>query len=276
MTEACCPSTSWGPLLTTAYDSKTPGQGELLTIGSDLEVYLKKPSTSECEKAIIVFTDVWGLQSRLFGICDHLSEHLNSVVIALDCFRGETKGSYSDPEDFKDWLRRYPFEEKAGESYSVKRDIECAIDYLTLEFKTEKFSAIGFCWGVWALTKACAEGIDFKCGVGFHPSIKLEEIVSGSACSHVDMAAKACAATPLLYLVAGNDMDNLKPPEGEVAKLIESSFHEPRGNNIAPRCEVFPDMIHGWVSRGDTSQEKVKEDAERALKLGTDFISAWM
>jgi hypothetical protein len=33
-------------------------------------------------------------------------------------------------------------------------------------------------------------------------------------------------------------------------------------------------MRHGWTSRGDLSLKEVKEDAEKALQLATDFIKA--
>ena len=77
--------------------------------------------------------------------------------------------------------------------------------------------------------------------------------------------------------MAGNDLDNLKPPNGEVSRIISESKHGAEAlKKRQPECIVFEDQRHGWVSRGDTANEKVRDDAEKALTLGTDFLSDWM
>ena len=91
------------------------------------------------------------------------------------------------------------------------------------------------------------------------------------------MAKLAAKSTPLLFCVAGNDLDNLKPPNGEVAQMILSSKHNAEElKRQQPKCVEFPTMIHGWVSRGDTSIERVREDAEKALKIASGFLAGWM
>jgi hypothetical protein len=35
-------------------------------------------------------------------------------------------------------------------------------------------------------------------------------------------------------------------------------------------------MLHGRVSSGDTSVEKAKEDAERALNMASEFLRHWI
>lgn len=223
----------------------------------------------------------FGLQNRLFAILDKLAEDLKVYVVALDCFRGETKDKH--PNDFFDWTRRHPFEaiqnneQTATNIHPVSQDIEWCFEFLSKQFGVDSSNvgAIGFCWGVWAMTKACAMGVNFKCGVGFHPSLKFEDVAFSM--DQLEMAKCASEKAPLLFCVAGNDLDNLKPPEGEVARIIASSKHNDGGlNKRQPTCVVFPDMLHGWVSRGVTSQEKVKEDAERALSMASEFLRDWM
>ena len=288
----CCPPNSWpaGNSGTKSLDGVT---GELLTIGDDdLEIYItSSPSYSDPQhqpkRAIMVFTDVYGLQNRLFAICDKLSREINVPVVALDTFRGETKDDHLD--DFIAWTSRHPYEEVTsstsdetttdGENktsiYPVSKDIDTALDFLVEKYNVDPscLSAIGFCWGVWAVTKACAMG-KFKCGVGFHPTLKFEDIHGGD---QITMTKTAAEKSPLFFCVAGNDMDNLKPPNGEVYQIISSSKHETtRNNDDKPRCVEFPDMVHGWVSRGDTSIDKVKEDAEAALNMACVFLYNWM
>lgn len=220
----------------------------------------------------------YGLQNRLFAILDKLATDLNMHAVAIDCFRGVTKDDH--PNDFLDWIRGHPFDAAGNEqskAYPVRKDIDWCFEFLSEKYGVDSSNvgAIGFCWGVWALTKACAAGVRFKCGVGFHPSIKLEDMAFGS--DHTVMAKSAAETSPLLYLVAGNDMDNLKPPNGEVATFISSCKHNADElKRATPKCVEFPEQIHGWVSRGDTSVESVKRDAEKALKMATDFLDDWM
>ena len=129
-------------------------KGSLLKIGpeADLEIYLTTPSTTttndttssaandEKKKALVVFTDVYGLQNRLFAICDKLASDLNMIVVAIDTFRGETKAHHTD--DFVEWIKCHPFivddgditaaankdygDGKPTTVFPVKKDIELA------------------------------------------------------------------------------------------------------------------------------------------------------
>lgn len=283
----CCPDNSWGAPLDVNYGTKSldEARGELHKIG-DLELYVVLTpeeqggsSTSLSQKALCVFTDVYGLQSRLFAICDKLSSDLSITVVALDTFRGETRDHHV--EDFHEWVESHPFDSKKDNNsaavYPVKNDIESCFNFLSELYgiKSSDIGVIGFCWGVWAMIKALEMNL-FRCGVGFHPSLRFESAIFGG--NQEDCVKNAVENAPIFLCVAGNDSDNLKPSkEGEIAQIIESSKHDNRGNDKAsPRCVEFPEMVHGWVSRGDTSVDKVKEDAETALRLACDFLSHWM
>lgn len=243
----------------------------------------------------------YGLQNRLFAICDKLSQDLECYVVAIDCLRGETKVGHLD--DFMDWLRGHPFDRESDnvseKCHPVSEDMECTLEYLSRTFSinpsNSNIGLIGFCWGVWAITKACSmlecnekhgnngkrtsSSWNVKCGVGFHPSLKFEDVAFYR--NQVEMAKSAAGNVPLLYLVAGNDADNIKPPKGEIAKVISDSGNihcEGRETNRdqLPRCVEFPDMMHGWVSRGDTSLGEVKKGAEDALMMAVEFFRVWM
>lgn len=192
----------------------------------------------------------------------------------MDNFRGETKDNH--PDIFA-WTSRHPYEgndKSANDAdvHPVKDDIEATIQHLNKEFDIQpsEISAIGFCWGVWPIAKACSRGIPFKCAVGFHPSLRFEELFGGNILEMMTDATKI----PTLYCVAGNDPDYLKQG-GDVAVMLEASKQEGE-EKTRPRCVEFPEMSHGWVSRGDTSLKKVKEDADGALRLASDFLMHWM
>ena len=287
MTTSCCPNNSWGTPLNVNHGTKSLDgtSGELCKIGNDLEIYVSPPSECAPQKALCVLTDVYGLQSRLFAICDKLAAELGLVVVALDTFRGETKDMHLN--DLKEWLGSHPFERGDSTSseddkmtiFPVKEDIESCFEFLlnTYNISSSSVGCVGFCWGVWALAKACEMKL-FSVGVGFHPSIKIESMVFGG--DQEAIVNKAAEHAPLLFCVAGNDLDNLKPSQdGSLAQIIASSKHKDTSSEDCkgtPRCVEFSEMLHGWVSRGNTSIEKVKEDAEAALNLSVDFLRYWM
>jgi dienelactone hydrolase len=190
----------------------------------------------------------------------------------MDNFRGETK---DDHPDMWAWTSKHPYEVAGAdktEVHPVKTDIETVIQYINDKFgiPSSELSAIGFCWGAWPASKACNE-FSFKCVVGFHPSLRFEENSGGNIMEMMKVAVKV----PHLYCVSGNDPDYLKEG-GDVAVMVEESKHGSKGESAKPRCVQFPDMMHGWVSRGDTSIKKVKDGADEALKLAVDFLKNWM
>ena len=193
----------------------------------------------------------------------------------MDNFRGETADDHRD--DFFEWTGRHPYVRGEKEDvHPVEEDVDACMDYLSRELGIvpSNVAAVGFCWGVWAATKACAMGTPFRCVVGFHPSLRFEDMFGGDI---LDMVERAARKAPLFYCVSGNDAEYLKPPEGEVAVAVLRSGHEGSGDeDVCPRCVEFPEMVHGWVSRGDTSVKKVKEDAEMALTLASIFMRHWM
>ena len=38
----------------------------------------------------------------------------------------------------------------------------------------------------------------------------------------------------------------------------------------------FPDMVHGWTTRGDMKDEKVNRDVKKAIQLALDFFKKYV
>lgn len=213
----------------------------------------------------------YGFQNRLYAICNQFATDLNCYIVVMDNFRGETK---DDHPDIWAWTSRHPYEADADDKnvHPVKKDIEATIQHINKEYGIPQFeiSAMGFCWGVWAMTKASAE-FSFKCAIGFHPSLRFEEMFGRDIKEMMRTAVKV----PHLYCVAGNDPDYIKDG-GYITVMLEESNHQTEGDTMKPRCVQFPEMSHGWVSRGDTGVKKVKEDADEALRLASEFLRHWM
>lgn len=68
-------------------------------------------------------------------------------------------------------------------------------------------------------------------------------------------------------LPAGNDPSNLKT-KGEIIELLIKRFGEHKVG-----VTEFPDMIHGWVVRGDLTKENVARDVNKAINLAQEYFS---
>ena len=227
---ACCPPTAW-PALEPPSGYSPVGEEGLL---EDLPIYtVGAPGP----KAIIVMPEVFGWGGRLKGICDTLAAE-GYFVVMPDCHRGTTAAGQPD---FNAWMKGYSWESH------IQNDFTKLFAFLE-EKGASSIGAIGFCWGVWALCKASANGFPLNCGVGPHPSTRLE-----GAFGHSEAKMLAGVGMPLLLMQAGDDPANIKAGGDMFARLSAGSAVE------------FPEMKHGWVSRGDVSDPAVARDVEAAL-----------
>lgn len=240
--ESCCPSGSW-PALQPPDDYTPRGREEHL---GDLPIYyVGTPGP----KAVIVLPEVFGWAGRLKGICDTLADE-GFFVVMPDCHRGET--ALGQPNT-AEWIAKTPYGTVVGP------DIGRLIDWLTSQGATS-VGAMGFCWGVWALAKASASGIPLKCGVGAHPSTRLESVAFGG--DELEMMRQV--QMPILLMPAGNDSPDIKEG-GAVAEAARA-----KGGSV----REFSRMQHGWVSRGDLGDPAVKADVEAAMALAAAHLNS--
>lgn len=120
---------------------------------------------------------------------------------------------------------------------------------------------VGFCWGAYAVVKAAATG-KVAAGCSFHPSTS----VAHRFYDEEEVAIASAVKAPIMFNTAGNDPDNLREG-GAVVEAVRSAAGQD--------CVTvdFPDMKHGWVSRGDASDAAIARDVEKALKGGFAFFA---
>jgi dienelactone hydrolase len=98
-----------------------------------------------------------------------------------------------------------------------------------------------------------------KAGACCHPSIRLEGYTGGSP---EELSTRI--QCPMMFASAGNDPDNVKEG-GDCSKTILEKF---------PTSDIksYPEMEHGWVSRGDQSKENVARDVKAAIEQCDSFF----
>ena len=236
----CCPAASW-PALLAPKDYKPVG--EVVPVG-ELEAYCVG---KRGPRAVVVIQEIYGWDGRLKGICDALAEQ-GYFVVMPDFHRGKTAHGMSDVEKMA-LLAEMPFE---GQLMS---DVRAVLAWLQ-DLAVERVAGVGFCWGGWVLCKASSFGLPFQCGASAHPSTKIERSVFKGDEEALAHAVKM----PLLLLPAGNDPPELKEA-GAVAQALQQG-----------RSVEFPEMKHGWVTRGDLGDPAVQRDAELAMDLIMDHL----
>lgn len=117
------------------------------------------------------------------------------------------------------------------------------------------------CYGSYIVLKASATG-KIHAGVSYHPSHSKLSPVFGDEQAKIVEAVKC----PQLYIVAGNDDASVKE-SGLDHKILSQ---KPFGSQCV--FKEFPEMAHGWVSRGDISNPKVARDVRAAMDLASSFF----
>ena len=206
-------------------------------------------------RGVVVLQEIWGWRGpetgRLRSICDDLAAEGFEVVLP-DCHRGD---SASGKPDKIGWIRSV-----SSPVSRVVDDVRAATMWLQRQRGATSVAAVGFCWGAWAFAHASAAGVPLACGVGAHPALKNE-----SNCGFGTEEELAARVTmPVLLLSAGDDPANVQEHGAATAALAS------RGG----RTISFPEMKHGWVTRGDLSVPRVKADTERALAETVAFLRA--
>jgi dienelactone hydrolase len=272
---SCCPPDSLPSRSAAQAGANTPTVGEEITLGENVRCYISKPPSGTKTKAsIVLFHDIFGYNtSRTNHIADELASW-GYLVIAPDFFGPELDGFKENEDIFSIWAPWRPFT-GAGSTF-VKRarkpwvETEKILVEYTLPWlennggKGLKIGLLGFCWGGWAITRASAMPM-FSCAVGAHPAPHVQYFQSeGPKTSEIYEMIKC----PMLFLMAQND-PSWYFPDGSVWKEIEKS--SPKS-----KCYVYPEMVHGWINRGDIRMGNVKRDFEDSMAKMKEFYSEYL
>jgi dienelactone hydrolase len=238
-----------------ALDQFSDYSGKEIELENGLQAYLAQPSNPNgC--AIISFPDIFEYSlARNFHCADQFAcagyfvLHLN--VCGCDFIKGavtaETIPAFVKKHDYATVIAPY---------------LDSAIHYLKTTFEIEHFGAIGYCWGALNVFHACATGQPIEAAVVFHPSIGLNTLFGGKAdCS--DLAPKMKAA--ILMVATSNDPVFVKPEGATIVALQQT--------NAKSRAVEFTAQAHGFMNRGDTQEDFIKDDVKKAMTMAINFLN---
>jgi len=248
---ACCPDGSIGAPPIEGYAWMDKGVVEQV---GDLKVY----RVGESNRCIIWCYDIYGFKSgRTREMCDKLAS-FGYMVLLPDFFRGEWRDVNSP--DLKNWIIK-----QTDWFGKLQIDVvETLIPYARSQGAT-CLGAAGTCWGAYMVARLC-QYTDFQAGASLHPAITFVTEVLGEDVYEL-LEEVTC---PQLLLTAGNDHDNEK--KAGLADKIWGCM--PFGDKCQYR--EYPDMVHGWVTRGDTRNIEVANAAKAALNSLLAFFDTYV
>lgn len=244
----------------------------------DMPCYKSVGNSEQPRRVILAFTDVFGIDSgnqKVF--CDLLQEAMgdDTQVWMPDMFRGKPM-----LKDLRwDWLTLSPlvvipqmiFKRFGMSSDTLEKDLTQLIEpNVKNATGCQSIGMVGFCFGGWLVSRYLAlDSSAFgSCAVAVHPSWAPETLFSTQKPkTEMALAERIPNSNPLLLLPAKGDKD-LKPDSDIVKFLAERRSTTPDKLSIE-----FPDMTHGFVARGDSSDPEIKEAQEKALSLTVEFLT---
>ena len=215
-------------------------RGEVVDLGG-LDIYV----VGNGRKCIIWNYDIFGFDSgRSRQLCDIFAAE-GFTVIMPDYFRGTSEGDAQfNANDMADWS-------------NLKQDWEQKIRPYAVESKgAETFGTIGTCWGSYMTIRLSTYPM-VVAGVSMHPyhSTMMKKL------GEDEEEIMRRVGNKQLIMPSGGDDDNVKP--GGLAERI-----------LGDRVEIleFPEMIHGWTTRGQLEDEKVNRDVKKAVNKAIQFF----
>eukprot|EP00750_Incisomonas_marina_P020168 INCI3783.1.p1 GENE.INCI3783.1~~INCI3783.1.p1 ORF type:complete len:521 (+),score=117.40 INCI3783.1:389-1951(+) len=254
-TPGCCPEDSEPALKVTKSEA-----GTVVNLTSDLPAYVV--GSPQAKAALIVAYSIFGFQgqSRIRQVCDQFAA-AGFYVILPDYYRGD---QWSDERQAKEGREGIvPFIAQFKWAGALENDFKAAVAHAREQpgiGAAGKIGAVGFCWGAWAAVRASTSG-EISAAYSAHPSLQVEKIHGGD-----DVALAAEVKCPQMLDTAGSDNANMKEG-GELFAVLQK---HPFGDQCVTRD--FPDMAHGWTTRGDLKVPAVAAAVDKALSGGIQFL----
>jgi len=245
---SCCPDRSWGALDQLYENGKLYVPKGKVETKKDMDIYITGIENCKNGKCIIWNYDIFGFNGGRSKIwCDSLASE-GFLVIMPDYYRGEfhDKTVPGLPEFIK----------KQTQWTKLKQDLEEIVLPIAKSLGGSSFGSIGTCWGSYLVLRESAYP-EFKAGISMHPSHPQIFNVIGE----VEVDIMKDVQCPQLFMPAGNDHVNVRP--GGLGASV-----------LGDRLQIieFPEMVHGWTTRGDMSNKVVNMDVKKAFNDALSFF----
>ena len=239
---SCCPEGAWG------YTKEEYGFTGTLENLEDMRLYHK--GSENPKKCVMIFFDIFGFDAgRHKNVVDYFADQ-GYFVVMPDFFRGD--GHDPNSQDFIATVNKYPIE-------GIAKDVDATMAWAKAK-GAETFAYIGFCYGCWAAFRTI--GDRFVCGVNYHPSCKLEAFLGGD-----DVGLVKKVKGEMLFFPTKQDDDYYRDGGAYLKSLHEAGFTKSFSID-------YPEQDHGFLVRGDMTNEAVSKAVVKAMAEGSNFLKS--
>lgn len=255
---SCCPL---GALPALAADEDRDLDGQVIQL-DDVNHYVVA-AEGTARGGLIVAYDVFGFSGgRIKSVCDSFAK-CGFNVIMPDVYTGTEINGFGGLDGFMSGAEETVGWISAQNPAKYMPMLEGCKAFLAGEMGSANVGGFGLCWGAVPVFHAAGAGI-IRAGVSAHPSLQAAGFY-GEPGQPGEFAAKT-GKCPMLLLPAQEDSLDDYGEEGAVTAAV-------RDLGFACVSHPFPEMHHGFVARGDTSDAATARDVETALQISADFFA---
>jgi len=260
---SCCPGAL--PALPMDDASYTP-QGKTIKLGGT-DCYSVGQNWGT---AIVVMHDVFGPNSGGHKqVCDKLAEGGHYVIMPDFFETGSIEPYYKAQKvsEGKAWLKKYGW----GHCGPI---MGAVYEHIYGDLKVKKCGSIGFCWGAWAVARACQDPSKMHAGVWAHPSCQVGHELYGEA---DEKFLASTVKSPTLVLPTLQEKEMYK--DSTLTKIMNA-------NGVETDTVYFPPPItHGffvraagflgksWVDCGGQYDQHEFVGAQRGINLALGWYA---
>jgi len=216
--------------------------------GEPMDIY-RVGNGSRC---IVWNYDIFGFNGgRTREIADLIASKGFTVLIP-DYYRGEAAKKHKLDRHLGLFVRKHSHWGK------LKKDWENVVLPYAEDHGCTTIGAIGTCWGSYMVVRMSSHPL-ISAGVSMYPSHST--VIKVMKENEKDILAQIQDGSKQLFLPSAQDHKNVRP--GGIGETV-----------LGSRLKIveFPDMKHGWTTRGDISGEEVKRDVGKAIKRAVEHF----
>lgn len=128
----------------------------------------------------------------------------------------------------------------------------------------KKFLVLSMSWGSWLAFKMSAKYDNIKAIATVHPALMIEKMIGGSEEKLFEEVK--CPS----YLALSKSEGASLRQGGESFAILQRKF------GVKAMSVDFPEMDHGFATRGDVSVENIKRDNLKAYKGAYEFLNMFV
>jgi len=215
-----------------------------------VDTYIARTANNSSDKAIIIFSDVFGIYKNAQLVADGFAKR-GYLTVLPDLFGGDAisvEAFEGGKVNLPEWLAKHP-------TSKLDAIAESLVKHLRTTLGVKHLASVGYCFGAKYVVRNLKSGI-LDAGYTAHPSF---------------VTAEELGAITQPLSIAASEIDEIFTQELRFeSEKILAGLHVPYQINL------YGAVAHGFAVRGDLSNKKVKFATDQAFEQAVSWFEAWL